>query len=262
MSSPHPIPTELESPKLDCGEEFTRRTDSPPTLARAATGRLTLAFGSKSTLLDKAQRSNTKSSSRSTKTHRSGHSKENNRNASPMHLSLARSGTRVIRSSTMRTERSDWTDQTGSPISTVSGQILSVLTGHVATPLLRSMDSLRRVGSVYLGQEGASEAPISDAPASGTTTTTEQHSPHDRSVRAEQPGSSLDGSSRYAPIRRLPDVPPVPPIPRHYATEPRPLSIRSKSVPAPAPPMPVIPRSASMNLGTSPKDESLLALSQ
>ncbi|EUC54683.1 transmembrane protein, putative [Rhizoctonia solani AG-3 Rhs1AP] len=254
MSSPIRISTELGSPKLDCGEDPTCRADSRA-LARAATGRLTLAFGSKSTLSEKAQRSNTKSSTRSAKTHRSGHSKEHSHNASSTHLSVARSGTRVTRSSTMRTERSDWTD-TGSPISTVSGHILSALPGHVATPLLRSMDSLRRVGSEYLGQHGdsgASETPIS---ISRTATMPEQYTPYDPSIRADQPGFSLDTSPpRHAPIRRLPDVPPVPPIPRHFTTEPRPLPVPSTSVPAPSVPAHVIPRSASMNLGTSPKDE-------
>ncbi|CUA74566.1 hypothetical protein RSOLAG22IIIB_11301 [Rhizoctonia solani] len=233
VSSPPRISTEIGSPKLDYGEDVTCQPESP-TLARAATGRLTLAFGSKSTLSDKAQRSNTKSSSRSAKTNRSGRSNGHSRNTSSTHLSVARSGTRVTRSSTIRTERSDWTDQ-GSPISTVSGHILSALTGHVATPLLRSMESLRRVGSGYLGQQheddGASEAP-----------TTEQ-------------GSPSDSSPRHAPVRRLPDVPPVPPIPRHYTTEPRPLPVPSASLPPPPPVLPVIPRSASMNLVTDSKDE-------
>ncbi|KAL5631793.1 hypothetical protein ACGC1H_000003 [Rhizoctonia solani] len=253
MSSPVRISTELGSPKLDCGEDLSYRADSQA-LARAATGRLTLAFGSKSTLSEKAQRSNTKSSSRSTKTHRSGHTEAHSHNASSTRLSVSRSGTRVTRSSTMRTERSDWTDP-GSPISTVSGHVLSALTAHVATPLLRSMDSLRRAGSGYLGRQGdsgASEAPMSTSRA---TTMTEQCTPHDRSVRADQPGFSSDTNPRHAPIRRLPDVPPVPPIPRHYTTEPRPLPVPSTSVPAPSVQVPVIPRSASMNLGTSSKDE-------
>ncbi|KAG8708475.1 hypothetical protein FRC11_006445, partial [Ceratobasidium sp. 423] len=61
MSSPKPICTELGSPKLDLEDDFTRRTDSPQILVRAGTGKLTLAFGSKSTLSEKAHRSNTKS---------------------------------------------------------------------------------------------------------------------------------------------------------------------------------------------------------
>ncbi|KAH7322367.1 hypothetical protein B0J17DRAFT_710630 [Rhizoctonia solani] len=258
MSSPIYIPTELGSPKLDCGEEFTCRTDSPQALARTATGKLTLAFGSKSTLSAKTQRSNTKSSNRSARTHRSGHSKGHTRNESSTHLSVARSGTRVTRSSTMRTERSDWTDQTGSPISTVSGQILSVLTAQVATPLLRSMDSLRRVGSGYLGQHGdegsASEAPMPDAPVSGPVAMNE-HSLRHRSGQTEHTGSSVDASLRVAPVRRLPNVPPVPPIPRHHATEPRPLPIPTSSDAPHSTPAPLIPRSASMNLMAEPKGE-------
>ncbi|KAJ1305678.1 hypothetical protein OPQ81_010416 [Rhizoctonia solani] len=85
MSSPLPVCTEIGSPKLDCGEDITCRADSSQSLARAATGKLTLAFGSKSTLSDKARRSNTKSSSRSAKTNRSGHSKGHSRNASSTH---------------------------------------------------------------------------------------------------------------------------------------------------------------------------------
>ncbi|CAE6342590.1 unnamed protein product [Rhizoctonia solani] len=238
MSSPRTIPIDLRSPTLDLQDDFTHHTGSGQSLARAATGRLTLAFGSKSTLSDKAQRSNTKSSSRSGRTARSSPSKTHSRNASSAHLSVARSGTRVTRSSTIRTERSDWTDQPSTPVSTVSGHIMSALTGHVATPLLRSMDSLRRVGSEYFRQRGneagASEPPMPDAPVSGVA----YHS---------------DSSPRSVPVRKLPDVPPVPPIPQRYATEPRPLPTPGTSnLPLPTPP---ILRSASLKLGTSEKDD-------
>ncbi|KAF8702213.1 hypothetical protein RHS03_06397, partial [Rhizoctonia solani] len=231
MSSPRTIPVELKSPTLDLQDDFTTHTDQGQSLARTATGRLTLAFGSKSTLSEKAQRSNTKSSSRSGRTTRSSPSKTHSRNASSTHLSVARSGTRVTRSSTVRTERSDWTDPPETPVSTISGHVMSALTGHVTTPLLRSMDSLRRAGSEYFRQRGndggAPEPPMPSLPVSGV--------PH--------PSGS---SPRSVSVRKLPDVPPVPPIPQRYATEPRPL-------PVPEPlssllPAPLIPRSTSLKV--------------
>ncbi|KAF8676153.1 hypothetical protein RHS04_06574 [Rhizoctonia solani] len=231
MSSPRTIPVELKSPTLDLQDDFTTHTDQGQSLARTATGRLTLAFGSKSTLSEKAQRSNTKSSSRSGRTTRSSPSKTHSRNASSTHLSVARSGTRVTRSSTVRTERSDWTDPPETPVSTISGHVMSALTGHVTTPLLRSMDSLRRAGSEYFRQRGndggAPEPPMPSLPVSGV--------PH--------PSGS---SPRSVSVRKLPDVPPVPPIPQRYATEPRPLPVPEPlSSLLPAPP---IPRSASLKV--------------
>ncbi|KAB5590641.1 hypothetical protein CTheo_5922 [Ceratobasidium theobromae] len=175
----------MESPRLDLGEDFTR-TDSldvdQRSLARATTGKFTIAFGRDSSSnpgSSATNRSNTKASGRS----------KHSRNAS--HLT---------RSSTIRTERTDITDAS-SPISTVSGQIMAVLTGRISTPLLRSMNSLRRA---------ATEAPNEAA--------------------ADSPGSA--GSGTETPVRRLPPVPavpPVPPLPKQYTSTPRPLPIPNPS---------------------------------
>ncbi|KAG9081384.1 hypothetical protein FS749_007702 [Ceratobasidium sp. UAMH 11750] len=93
------------------------------------------------------------------------------------------------------------TDTTDS--STASGQILAALTGRFAMPLLRSVQSLRRVAGGYVESDAVSSS-------------------------AALPSANSEAPPPYmSPIRRLPPIPssgssppPVPSIPRRYQTLP------------------------------------------
>ncbi|KAG8703273.1 hypothetical protein FRC12_002957 [Ceratobasidium sp. 428] len=248
--SPNPM---TRSPHLDDDEEeddaaemdrlmddVDRLDDASNTreLERSATGNFTLAFGNSnnhppSSLPRSATRTATLSNS-DTPTRSGSSSSRGGHSRTPSSVPVTRSntqithvtrsntqGTRVTRSSTTRTARTD--AEPGSPISTVSGQIMAVLTGRLTTPLLKSVESLRRV-----------------AAGSG-----------DEDARSEE-------SVPPMPIRRLPTVPitsipPVPPIPRHHLTDVRPLPIPTSQ--SPSPPLPdtrTVPRGISISLGPGP----------
>ncbi|KAG8764647.1 hypothetical protein FRC12_007973 [Ceratobasidium sp. 428] len=250
--SPDPI---TRSPHLDDDEEeddaaemdrlmddVDRLDDASNTreLERSATGNFTLAFGNSnnyppSSLPRSATRTTTLSNSDTptrsgSSSSRGGHSRtpssvpvtRSNTHVTRSDSQVTRSNTRVTRSSTTRTARTDAGTcgaEPSSPISTVSGQIMAVLTGRLTTPLLKSVESLRRVAG------GSSDE------------------------RDEEPVPPM-------PIRRLPTVPiipPVPPIPRHHLTDVRPLPIPTSQ--SPSPPLPdtrTVPRGISISLGPGP----------
>ncbi|KAG9075805.1 hypothetical protein FRC06_009879, partial [Ceratobasidium sp. 370] len=125
--------------------------------------------------------------------------------------------------------RSRSLDEASRPVSTISGQILSVLTGRLATPLFRSVELLRKVGAAV-----------------------------EEWVRLAQGDESRSGSAspvHSTPVRRLPalpdshQIPAVPPIPRHHLTAPgeiRPWPVPMSQSPPLVPDTRAGPRSASL----------------
>ncbi|KAG9085371.1 hypothetical protein FRC06_003639 [Ceratobasidium sp. 370] len=226
---PSPRP-EARSPHLDLGDSGDSepggsvRLGGPVDLQRSATGRFTMAFGqsarsrspsgkgsaSRSGRVTRSSTGRTGSSSKSSRSNRSGTDRSNSnhsRRPMPGHSRsdsaalVARSNTAATRASTGVTRSSTMlTDSTES--STASGQILAALTGRFATPLLRSVQSLRRIGSTDVDSDAVSS-----------------------SAALPSAGSETPASPPYAtPIRRLPPIPssssppPVPSIPQRYQT--------------------------------------------
>ncbi|KAG8779718.1 hypothetical protein FRC12_023905 [Ceratobasidium sp. 428] len=262
IKTPSPQPSqrpEAKSPYLDLGDsedseadETTHLAEEPVDLQRAGTGRYTMAFGESSRSRSLSNRgsgskrtprsstgrsgSNRSKASRSTRTgtdqsiinYSSQPTPGHSRNASGAvveqpNTAVTRSSTGVTRSSTA------FTDVTDS--STGSGEILSVLTGRLVTPLLRSMQSLRRVA-------GSQDA---DTISSSTA--------------LPSPSSGYLSPSPYtSPIRRLPpipssSVPPVPPIPQHYLGMPiAAQSPESENIPSQAPAHQTVQRTTSLSL--------------
>ncbi|KAG8711768.1 hypothetical protein FRC08_015477 [Ceratobasidium sp. 394] len=230
-----PLRPLCQSPQLDDDDddereavELTRLMDDTDQFERSATGHFTLAFGTH----DPLARSGTGATSARKSTH-SGSAQTTGHSRPPSSVPVTRSNTRVTRSSTMRTAQ---TDEATSPVSTISGQIFSVLTGRLATPLLRSMGSLRRVGASVEERE---QLVLGDESRSG----------------------SASPASNSTPVRRLPalpdshHIPPVPPIPRHHLTAPaeiRPLPVPVSSSPPLVPDARTIPRTVSLGPGQVP----------
>ncbi|KAG9085613.1 hypothetical protein FS749_004285 [Ceratobasidium sp. UAMH 11750] len=228
-----PLRPLCQSPQLDDDDErepveLTRLMDDTDRFERSATGNFTLAFGTHDPLARPS--TSTTSAGKST---RSGSGQTRGHSRTPSSVPVTRSNTRVTRSSTMRTAQ---TDEAVSPVSTISGQIFSVLTGRLATPLLRSIDSLRRAGASVEERE---QLALGDESRSG----------------------SASPASNSTPVRRLPalpdshQIPPVPPIPRHHLTAPaeiRPLPVPVSSNPPPVPDARTIPRTVSLGPGQVP----------
>ncbi|KAG9079482.1 hypothetical protein FRC06_007697 [Ceratobasidium sp. 370] len=214
--SPQPL---FHSPRLEGDDEneaaeLTRLMDDTDRFERSATGSFTLAFGPH----DPLARSSTTSTSTG-KSARSGSTQSKGHSRTP-------SSVPVTRSSTTRTDR---TDGTSNPVSTISGQILSVLTGRLATPLFRSVESLRKVGAAVEEREHLA---LGDESRSGSAS-----------------------PAHSTPIRRLPalpdshQIPPVPLIPRRHLTAPgeiRPLPVPMSQGPPLVSDTRAVPRSVSL----------------
>ncbi|KAG8711831.1 hypothetical protein FRC08_015377 [Ceratobasidium sp. 394] len=230
-----PLRPLCQSPQLDDGDddereavELTRLMDDTDRFERSATGNFTLAFRTHDPLTPSG--ASTTSTGKST---HSGSAQTRGHSRTPSSVPVTRSNTRVTRSSTMRTAQ---TDEATSPVSTISGQIVSVLTSRLATPLLRSVGSLRRVGASVEERE---QLALGDESRSG----------------------SASPASNSTPVRRLPalpdshHIPPVPPIPRHHLTAPaeiRPLPIPVSPSPPLVPDARTIPRTVSLGAGQVP----------
>ncbi|QRW03434.1 hypothetical protein RhiLY_02433 [Ceratobasidium sp. AG-Ba] len=229
-----PLPSarlETKSPHLDLGEsgesepdELSRLADEPTDLRRGATGRFTIAFGapsrsrslsvkgsgSKSGRIGRSSSGRTRTSSLKSHSnctgpdpgtdHSSGHNSVLPTSAHSRHPSgavVARSNTGVTRSSTMRT------DSSGAS----SGQILSAVSGRLATPLFRSVESLRRIIGTY------TEPPEMDNASPVLTGSSPE-------LENPPPPPYLNNVRRLPPIPSASPVPPVPPIPQHYLDSP------------------------------------------
>ncbi|KAG8736115.1 hypothetical protein FRC10_009698 [Ceratobasidium sp. 414] len=266
--SPRPSPRpEARSPQLDLGDSgdsepagSVHSVDRPADLQRSVTGRFTMAFGKSARSRSpsgkvsvpgsgRVTRSSTagsaRGSSKSRRSNRTGTDRSSSnysRRPAPGHsrndsaalvrrsdTAATRSSIGVTRSNTMRTDTTE--------SSTASGQILAALTGRFATPLLRSVQSLRRVADAYVDSDAVSSSAAlpSALPSAGSETP------------APPPYAS--------PIRRLPPIPssssppPVPSIPQHYLGMPIAAQPRvPENVTAEAPTHQNILRSTSLTL--------------
>ncbi|KAF8598270.1 hypothetical protein BDV93DRAFT_609898 [Ceratobasidium sp. AG-I] len=274
-SSPSPL---QRSPRLDLGEDLTdlpdedsiQPTDGHPSLVRGATGKFTLAFGhTRSNTNVTGSGRITRTSTGQTEFTGSSGTRRSSARSKGSSGRLGRSGTRVTRSSTMKTDRTDMTDQSISAASTVSGQILSALSGHVAMPLIRSMNSLRRVGG-YLGTGSSStenarggQGDNTEGSASAFEAGGREPAESSALLDDQSPSRTTSPPQSTTPVRRLPPLPsppPVPPIPRHHATAPavlRPLPIPNSPPLSPrlaniSAVQSSIPRAASLTLSSAP----------
>ncbi|QRW01046.1 hypothetical protein RhiLY_00043 [Ceratobasidium sp. AG-Ba] len=239
----------FHSPQLDDNDEPVENTrlitdTESDTLERSTTGNFTLAFGRK------VGRSGTARSGMSSRKAQGEHSR------TPSSVPLTRSTTRVTRSSTTRTARSDTTEVAASPVSTVSGQILSALTGRLTTPLLKSVESLGRVGSDYIapgapapeGEGDISQAPVRRLPAPPIPPVPPLPG---RAVSALPAPPMVDPQAESDVSLGLPLVRDVPahPIPRHYPA----VQVEIRPLP---PPVHTVPRAMSLGPGQVPLFES------